>query len=118
LDALAYDPTLEMYGGNLLWPYLAEDEWNIPVEHEQVPAGEFALVKGAHVVARDGMVGRVDEFLTDPAGKITHLIMRKGHLWGQKDVTIAVADIDRIESNNIYLKLDKHAVGTLPAMAI
>jgi len=59
------------------------------------------------------------EFLIDPANEnITHLVLREGHLWSQKDVTIPVSAIDRIEEDAVYLKLDKHAVEVLPAVPI
>ena len=64
-------------------------------------------------------MGWVDEFLVDPEdGYITHLILREGHLWGQKDVTIPVSEIERIEENTVYLKLNKRDVGKLPAIPI
>jgi hypothetical protein len=50
------------------------------------------------VRATDGRVGRVDEFLVDPeSGNITHLCLRKDHLWGDKLVCIPVSEIDLIE---------------------
>jgi hypothetical protein len=62
-------------------------------------------------------VGRVDEFLIDPENDhITHLVMREGHLWGQKDVTIPISEIDRIEGDSVYLKLSKDEVEALPAI--
>jgi sporulation protein YlmC with PRC-barrel domain len=86
---------------------------------EHVPPGELALRRGAHVEATDGRVGQVDEFLVDPRDdKITHLVLRKGHLWGKRDVTIPVAEIDRIEEDTIHLKLDKHAVERLPSSPV
>jgi sporulation protein YlmC with PRC-barrel domain len=89
------------------------------VAHERVPAGEIAIHHGAHVEAADGHVGRVDGLLIDPASEhITHLVLREGHLWGQKDVTIPVSEITRIEADRIYLKLDKHAVGDLPTVPV
>ena len=31
----------------------------------------------------------MDEFLADPASRqITHLVLREGHLWSQKDVVV------------------------------
>jgi sporulation protein YlmC with PRC-barrel domain len=93
-----------------LWPYRMA-----PLEHEQIPPGELALQRGAQVEATDGRVGRVDELLVEPTtGRITHLVLREGHLWGQKDVTIPAAQIDRIEEDTVYLKLDKQDVGALP----
>jgi sporulation protein YlmC with PRC-barrel domain len=71
------------------------------------------------VQARDGHVGRVDEFLVDPTnGHITHLIMREGHLWGQKNVTIPVSEIDHIDEDTVHLKMDKREIELLPAIPI
>jgi sporulation protein YlmC with PRC-barrel domain len=73
--------------------------------------------QGARVEATDGRVGRLDEFLVDPANEhVTHLVMREGHLWGRRDVTIPVSEIDLIEEDTIYLKLDKEQVGALPTV--
>lgn len=84
-------------------------------ERRHLPPGELAVAHGARVEARDGHVGWVDEFLVDPAsGQITHLILRTGHLWGQRDVSIPADRIDRIGEDAIFLKLTKNQVGQLP----
>ena len=89
------------------------------IRHELIPTNELALHRGSWVMAADGHVGEVDEFVIDPAdGHITHLILRKGHFWGHTDVSIPVDHIDRIEADTIYLKLDKHAIGQLPPIAV
>lgn len=104
----------------LVWPYhIPELNTTIPITHQRIPHGELAVHRGARVEATDGHVGRVDEFLVDPVDThITHLVLREGHLWGQKDVTIPVSQIDRIEEDTVYLKLDKHSVEALPAIPI
>ena len=87
--------------------------------HERVPEGETAIHRGAHVHAVDGHLGQVDDLVIDAdSDRITHLVLREGHFWGQKDVTIPVSEIDRIEADRIFLKLDKHAVGELPAVPV
>jgi sporulation protein YlmC with PRC-barrel domain len=91
----------------------------LQVEERVVPPGEIAMVRGAHVKATDGRVGQVDEFLVDPTNeRITHLVLREGHLWGQKDVTVPVSEIDHIDEDTVYLKLDKRGVEALPAIPI
>jgi len=45
---------------------------------------------------------------------ITHLILREGHLWGQKEVTIPLNQIERIEDDTVYLKLRKEEIEKLP----
>jgi sporulation protein YlmC with PRC-barrel domain len=104
----------------MMWPYITpEEEGNMPMEIEKVPPGELAVRRGSHVAAKDGRVGQVDEFLVDPVSEhITHLILREGHLWGQKDVTIPVSEIARIEEDTVYLKLTTSQVEILPAIPV
>jgi sporulation protein YlmC with PRC-barrel domain len=108
-------------GGYYMYlPYASPvDEDYVDIQHEQVPAGELAVHRGAEVQAQDGRVGKVDEFLVEPAnGHITHLIMREGHIWDQKDVSIPVSQIDHVEDNVVYLKTDKAAVAALPTIPL
>ena len=107
--------------GTYAYPYLTVPGMDVNVlqEHEHVPAGELAVRRGATVEATDGYVGRVDEFLVDPAnGHITHLVLHEGHLWGQKDVTVPVSQIGRYEEGRVYLQLDKRAIELLPPITV
>ena len=89
------------------------------VEVDTIPIDELAIRRGAKVEATDGTVGRVDEFLVNPeSDAISHMVMREGHLWGQKDVSIPVTLIDRYEDNTVYLKVNKHAIAALPTISI
>jgi sporulation protein YlmC with PRC-barrel domain len=102
-----------------MWPYAIHEPIIVPVRHEHIPPGELAVRRGAWVEAADGHVGQVDEFLVDPAsGHITHLVLCEGHLWGQKDVTIPVSQIDHIEEDTVYLKLDKQRIEALPTVPV
>ena len=103
-----------------MWPYVEPEFETIPVDIEQVPPGELTIHRGSGVRDKNNhRVGQVDEFLVDPAsGHITHLVLREGHLWDKKDVTIALVEIDRIEDDEVYLKLDKHTIEKLPAVPI
>jgi uncharacterized protein YwbE len=84
-----------------------------------VPLGELAVHRGARVQATDGRVGRVDEFIVDPESMhITHLTMRKGHLWGEKEISIPVSEIERIAENVVHLKLDRRRIEALPAIKV
>ncbi len=112
------------YGGNeqipstMLFPY-SMVLGTITIEHERIPPNELAIHRGTLVMAKDGHVGQVDEFIVEPVnGHITHLVLREGHLWGKKDVSIPVSQIDRIEKDTVYLKLDKRGVEALPVLQI
>ena len=103
-----------------LWPYItARGDYGAYINVEQIPHNELAVHRGTHVEATDGRIGQVDEFVINPENDhITHLVLREGHLWGQKDITVPISEVDRVESNVVYLKLDKQAVENLPAMSV
>jgi sporulation protein YlmC with PRC-barrel domain len=103
----------------MTWPYVTSKTVSRTVEREHIPPGELAVRRGARVEATDGHVGHVDEFVVNPSnGHITHLVLREGHLWGQKDVAIPVSEIDYIAEKTVYLKLDKHSIEQLPTIPI
>jgi len=104
----------------LMFPYAVPQETvMVPVEHERIPPGELAVHRSAQVEATDGRVGRVDEFLVDSTtGHITHLVLREGRLWGEKELTIPVSGIHHIEEDVVYLKLDKHTIESLLAIPV
>ncbi len=84
-----------------------------------MPPGELAVYRGMDVSTAEGKVGQVDELVVDPdSGEITHLLMREGHLWGKKDVAVPVSAIDTVEADEVYLNIDKEAVGALPAVPV
>jgi sporulation protein YlmC with PRC-barrel domain len=91
----------------------------VSVQHERIPPGELTIHRGAPVWGTDGHLGKVDEFLVDPTDShITHLVLREGHLWGQKEVTIPVSEIDRIHEDVVHLRLSKEEVKALPSIPI
>lgn len=103
----------------LVWPYSLYEGGPLELNQEHIPAGEIAIHLGTPVHAKDGKVGKVDEFLVDPTSNhITHLVLREGHLWGQKDVTIPVSEINTIGEDEVYLRLGKEAIEKLPAVPV
>jgi hypothetical protein len=121
-DKMEFVPAI-MTGFNgspyMMWPYSAPAGAYVTLEKVQIPAGELSIRHGARVNASDGPIGRVDEFLVDPGNdQITHLVMREGHLWGQKDVTIPVGQIDHYKENTVYLKLSKQEIEKLPGIPV
>ena len=112
-------PPMNETDGVGMWPYVVPEDYMTAVPVEDIPYGELAVHRGAHVEAVDGRIGRVDEFLVNPQNShITHLVLREGHLWGQKDVTIPITEIDHIEDDVVFLKLNKHAIEHMPGIPI
>lgn len=87
------------------------------VVEENVPEGEVAIHPDMHVEATDGHVGVVEELIGEEATKqLTHFVLRKGHLWGKKEVIIPLSAIDHREGDTIYLSLDKKGIEQLPLL--
>jgi sporulation protein YlmC with PRC-barrel domain len=102
-----------------VWPYVIPDQEPIGIEQENIPLEEIAVHRGEEVYATDGRVGKVDELLIEPeSGRITHLVLRSGHLWEQKEVTIPVANIAQLGESRIVLKLDTDGIRMLPTISV
>ena len=107
-------------GSSYFMPFVTpEMTVQIPVEHLQIPPGELAVRRGTRVEATDGYVGKVDEFVVNPKnGHITHLMMREGHLWGQKDVIIPLSVMGEHREDTVFLKVDKQQIESLPTFPV
>jgi hypothetical protein len=107
-------------GASLYFPYVTpETTKREMIEVRQVPPGELAVQRGTRVEATDGYVGHVDEFMVNPEnGHITHLVLREGHLWGQKDVIIPISAVGDDRRDTVFLKLDKHQIESLPTFPL
>lgn len=121
-------PDFEGYQDDYLaWPYVlpppgfvydSEDGY-IPLELENMPEGELAVSRGAQVEATDGYVGQVDELLINSSNMhITHLVLRERHIFKDREITIPVSQIDHVDEDTIYLKLDLQGVEDLPTTPI
>jgi hypothetical protein len=101
-------------------PYVtAETTMRTAVEVRQIPLGELAIQRGTRIEAMDGFVGHVDEFVVNPENcHITHLVMREGHLWGQKDVIIPISAMGETRGDTVYLKLNKLQIESLPTFPL
>ena len=69
---------------------------------------------GEHVHAADGDIGQVRALRIDPAsGRVTHVLLGEGHLWGRKEVAIPFDQIAGFDQG-IRLRLTRKQVQDLP----
>jgi PRC-barrel domain len=79
-----------------------------------VPVGETQVRHGDSVHASDGEIGEVQGFVVDPGDhRVTHVLLREGHLWGHKEVAIPVSAVVGMD-DGIQLNLTKQQVEDLP----
>jgi sporulation protein YlmC with PRC-barrel domain len=87
----------------------------IPLKRQNVPPGEIAVQRGVRVEATDGYVGQVEELLINSNNKqVTHLVLLERHNLKKREITIPVSQIDRVDEDTVYLKLDRQSVEMLP----
>jgi hypothetical protein len=99
-------PTVE--GGTI--PRIPEQE-TIDI----VPPGEVEERRGDHVHATDGDIGQVRALRVDPdTRKVTHVLLKEGHLWAHKDVAIPFDAVTGFDEG-IQLNISKQQVRDLPA---
>ena len=92
---------------------------DVLVEYKSVPKGTLAFEPNAPIKTNEGTVGRLDELLIDEeSDEITHLVMKEGHLWGRREVSIPISEIKQIDEDGITLKLSKDQVKNLPDIPI
>jgi hypothetical protein len=79
-----------------------------------IPSGEVEEHGGDHVHAADGDIGQLRGFRMDPAsGRVTHVLLGEGHLWGRKEVAIPFDKITGFD-HGISLSLTRRQVADLP----
>ena len=90
----------------------------IEVMYDRVPKGEVEIRRDSPVVSSDDhRLGEVEAFLTD-GGAITHIVLRHGHLFGRREVTIPMTAVAKVETDVVTLNLVKDEVGRLPSVRV
>jgi sporulation protein YlmC with PRC-barrel domain len=117
-----FHPSVDFLSGasqHLLLPYALPLVEGAAVQTQMVPPEELAVSRGTRVRASDGDVGTVDELLVSPVDyQISHLILRKEQLLRDKDITIPVSKINKIEDGTVYLDMERAAIDALPVVAV
>ncbi len=119
IDTEFIDMPTSYYSGDMAMGYGYTGPDVVVVEHELIPEGKIAVHRDMAVEATDGYIGTVEELLIDQtSGQVTHLVLQKGHFWGETNVSLPITEIDKVEDYTIYLKLDKASIEVLPVVQI
>ena len=92
---------------------------HVSITYDRIPKGEVEIRRASEVTSSDGhRLGHVDGFLVDSDDKITHLILERGHVWGQREVTIPISAMTRAATDAVEVGLTKAEVGALPGIQV
>ena len=82
-----------------------------------VPPGETEVRQGDYVQAVDGEIGQVQGVIIDRGDhRMTHVLLKEGHLWGRKEVAIPVSAVTDV-TDGFVLNLTKKQVESLPPLS-
>jgi sporulation protein YlmC with PRC-barrel domain len=119
-DELAYGASGEAYattgplGSELIDVGPLPGHRRSTIVEDVVPLGEDQVRPGDRVHAVDGEIGQVQGFLVNPADdRVSHVLLREGHLWGRKEIAIPVSAVTGIDAG-VRLNITKEQVGHLP----
>jgi hypothetical protein len=86
--------------------------------YERIPPGEVQVRRGEHVLATDGLIGRVQGLVVDPGDfHVTHILLDEGHLWGLKQVAIPIGSVTDVR-DGVQLGLTKDQIRDLPPVQL
>jgi sporulation protein YlmC with PRC-barrel domain len=103
------------YQGADLGVYTAEIDPNVGVTYDRVPKGEAEIRRSSVVASSDDHeLGAVDAVVVEN-GRITHVVVEKGHLWWHRAVSVPIESVATLETNAIGLSLAKAEFGKLPS---
>jgi sporulation protein YlmC with PRC-barrel domain len=91
----------------------------VEVSYDRVPKGEVEIQRASSVLDADGhRLGSVDGFVVDADGQITHVVLERGHLFGRREVTIAIGAVAGVQNDEVTLHLAKDEVERLPSIKL
>ena len=86
------------------------------MDAERAPDGTGVLRETQRVEATDGVIGTLTGIAIDDTAQITHFYTQLSGR-GSPELCLPVSALSYVDRYTVYLRLDKHQVGSLPAVA-
>jgi sporulation protein YlmC with PRC-barrel domain len=92
---------------------------HVGLTYDRIPKGEVEVRRTSPVFSADGQhLGQVEGFIVDADEHVTHFVLERGHLWGQRDVTIPIGEVASVDTDKVSVRLSKDEVGALPSVRV
>lgn len=100
---------------NMAAPHLGELNL-VPIRQVTIPLQELVIYRNARLQVAGAVAGWLMAFqINQEDGRITHLVMRQNHTWGEEDIIIPQSGIDHFGKETIYLRVVDARLLGLPA---
>ena len=79
---------------------------------------KISKLKGYHIVAADGEIGHVDDFLIDESGRTRHLVVDTSNWIGGKSVLISPSKLEKVNSpdKQIRVRMSRSEIERSPSV--
>ena len=88
----------------------------VVVTYDRVPKGEIELRHASDVFSADRRhLGSVDGVVVDADGRISQLLLGRGHLWWRREISIPAEAVAEFANDMVTLGVGKAEVETFPS---
>jgi sporulation protein YlmC with PRC-barrel domain len=106
------------YYPNGVGEYVGTYDENVGISFDRVPKGEVEIRRASRMISADGdPVGHVDGLLVDSDDRISDIVLRRGHLWRKRDITIPMSSVTKVETDTVTVGLTTEEIGKLPSVS-
>jgi sporulation protein YlmC with PRC-barrel domain len=85
---------------------------------DTIPSGHLAVRGDQHVHSTDGQIGKIRAVMLDAGtGRVTHILLQEGHLWGKREVAIPWGSVTGLD-DGVRVSLTSEAIKELPAVSL
>jgi hypothetical protein len=78
-----------------------------------LPQGDVDLDRHVPVHATDGHVGHTDGLVASTDGRLTHLLLGEGHIFGKLEVAVPIDDVASVGEEGVLLRISRDEVEAL-----
>jgi sporulation protein YlmC with PRC-barrel domain len=106
------------YYPNGVGEYVGTYQETVGISFDRVPKGEVEIRRASSVISADGdLVGHVEGFAVDSDDRISDMVLRHGHLWRKRDITIPISSVTKVETDTVTVGLTTEEIRKLPAVS-
>jgi sporulation protein YlmC with PRC-barrel domain len=88
----------------------------VVVTYDRVPKGEIELRHASDIYSADQHhLGSVDGVVVDADGRISQLLLGRGHLWWKREISIPADALAELTNDMVTLGVSKSEVGAFPS---
>jgi hypothetical protein len=97
---------------NLGSPFAGELATEAVFSYDRVPEGEIELRHASAIYSADRHhLGSVDGVIVDDDGRISHLLLERGHLWWRREISVPARAVSEFATDMVTLGVTKGEVG-------